>query len=270
MKRRTGFAVAVMIPILLLTLRCAALGKMDAGGLNLISLEDEWKLRDEFKAQVAKEHRLVTDPTVRAFIDDLGRRIVARTDLRDRAWDFGVVDDPSVNAFNLPGGLVYVNVGLLAQADTLDQLAAVMGHEIGHGVARHGTQMMTRAYGLDAITGLVFGEDRSKTEELLGGLVAGGVLSKYSREAENEADRLGIRFMHAAGFDPRGAATMFRALLALRQSQPSKVERFFSSHPLAEERIAHAESLAAQLPRSPSLVQDTRDYQEIRRRLGLD
>lgn len=268
MQTRARTATLLAAPIAVLTLGCAVLGTMQQGGFNLISLDDEWKMRDDLKQQVAKEYRLVNDSRAVAFINDLGRRIVAQTELKNRQWDFGIVDDPSVNAFNLPGGLVYVNRGLMTQADTLDQLAAVMAHEISHGVARHGTQMMTRAYGLDVITGIILGKDRSQTEEVLGSIVAGGALSKYSREAENEADRLGLGFMHAAGYDPRGAAAMFRKLLALRQREPSKVEGFFASHPLAEDRIANAEKLAAQLPRSASLIHDTREYQDLRSRLG--
>lgn len=270
MQTRARTATLFIASVAILTLGCAVLGDMQQGGFNIISLDDEWKMRDDLKQQVAKEYRLVNDSRAVAFINEVGRRIVAQTDLKDRQWDFGIVDDPSVNAFNLPGGLVYVNRGLMAQADTLDQLAAVMGHEISHGVARHGTQMMTRAYGLEVISGIVLGSDPSKSQEVLRSVVAGGMLSKYSREAENEADRLGIGFMHAAGYDPRGAAAMFRKLLALRQREPSKVESFFASHPMAEDRIANAEKQAAQLPRSASLIHDTRDYQDFRRRLGAN
>lgn len=269
MQTRTSSST-LLAAIAVLSIGCATVLGVQQGGFNMISLDDEWAMRDDFQREVAKQYRLVTDTRALAYINDLGRGLVAQTDLRDRRWDFGIVDDASVNAFNLPGGLVYVNRGLVGQADALDQLAAVMGHEIGHGVARHGTQLMTRAYGLDVLTGVVLGGDRSRSEELLGSIVSGGILSKYSREAEHEADRHGIRYMHAAGYDPRGAAAMFRKLLALRQRQPSKVERFFSSHPLTEERIANAEQLAQQLPRSSSLVHDTREYQDFRNRLGAD
>jgi predicted Zn-dependent protease len=246
---------------------CASILNMEQGGFNVISLDQEWAMRDDLMRQVQKEYRLIDDPTALSYVNEVGRRLVAQTDLRDRRWDFGIVDDASVNAFNLPGGLVYVNRGLVAEAASLDQFTAVMGHEIAHGVARHGTQLMTRSLGLDAIMGIVLGQDVSQTEQVLGSVVGGGILAKYGREAEREADRLGIRYMHAAGYDPRGAAAMFRKLLALRQGQPSKVEGFFSSHPLTEERIQSAEQQAAELSRTSSLVHDTPAYQDFRRRL---
>jgi predicted Zn-dependent protease len=267
---RTAAAPArAAVALALAACGCAELLTIEKGGFNLVSLDEEWAMREDLARQVASEFRLVRDPEAVAYLESVGRRIVAQTDLADRPWDFGIVDDDAVNAFNLPGGLVYVHKGLVAEADALDELTAVMGHEIAHGVARHGTQLMTRAAGVDAISGILLGNDADKKDELLRQIVGGGVLSRYSREAEREADQLGIRYAAGAGYDPAGAARMFRKLLALRGRKPSSVERFFSSHPLTEERIAEAEALARQLPRGSSMVHDTQDYQRFRRKLGV-
>jgi len=246
---------------------CALL-EVEQGGVNLISLDEEWAMRDDLMRQVEQQYPLVRDRAALDYLDRIGRSIVAETDLADREWDFGIVDSPDVNAFNLPGGLVYVNRGLVEQASSLDQLTAVLGHEIAHGVARHGTQLMTRAVGLDVLLGVVLGDDPSQVEQVLGGVVGSGALSRYGRGAEREADHLGIGYAHAAGYDPRGAAEMFRKLLALRQREPSAVDRFFSSHPLTEERIEAAEARAAELPRGRALVDDTPEYQSFRDRAG--
>ena len=244
---------------------CAALS-VEQGGFNLISLDEEWSMRDDLMKQVAQEYKLSSDPQMLAYLESLGTRLVAQTSLADRTWTFGIVDDDGVNAFNLPGGLVYVNRGLIQNAATLDQFTAVLGHEIAHGAARHGTQLMTRQMGLELLGSVLLGDDPNKREQVLAGIVAGGTLSSYGRDAEREADRLGIRFAYAAGYDPEGAIDMFRMLLSLRQGKPSSVGQFFSSHPLTEERIAHAQQIAAQLPDSPSLTHDTPAYQEFRRR----
>lgn len=244
---------------------CSALA-VEQGGFNIISLDEEWSMRDDLMKQVEEEYELSSDAQMLAYLDRIGTRLVAQTALADRPWTFGIVKDDAVNAFNLPGGLVYVNVGLIKNAETLDQFTAVLGHEIAHGAARHGTQLMTRQMGIGMLGSVLMGDNPSDREKLLAGIVAGGTLSSYGRDAERESDRLGIGFAHGAGYDPEGAVTMFEMLLGLRQGRPSSVERFFSSHPLTEERIAHARQIAATLPDSPTLIHDTPAYQDFRRR----
>ncbi len=258
----------LLIPVLLVSISgCAALS-VEQGGFNLVSLDEEWSMRDDLMKQVEQEYKLVADPQMLAYLNTIGRQLVAQTSLASRVWTFGIIDDDGVNAFNLPGGLVYVNRGLIQSATTLDQFTAVLGHEISHGAARHGTQLMTRQMGLELLGSVLLGDDPNQRQKLLAGVVAGGTLSSYGRDAEREADRLGIRAAHAAGYDPQGAIAMFQMLLGLRQGKPSSVGQFFSSHPLTEERIAHAERITAEFPDSPSLIHDTLEYQAFRKRAG--
>jgi len=261
---RTPLLIAtLLVPIF----GCAALS-VEQGGFNLISLNEEWSMRDDLMNQVQQEYALVSDPQALAYLETIGARLVAQTNLAGRPWTFGIIDDDSVNAFNLPGGLVYVNRGLIQNASTLDQFTAVLGHEIAHGAARHGTQLMTRQMGLGLLGSVLLGDDASEREQLLAGIVGSGVLSNYGRDAEREADTLGIRFAHSAGYDPDGAIAMFQMLLTLREGRPSSVGQFFSSHPLTEERIEHARRITAELPDSPSLIHDSPEYQALRRRAG--
>ena len=257
-------ALALVLAVAALVAGCASLG--GGGGFNLVSIEDEWRMRDDLRRQVAAQKRVVRDPAAEAYLRRIGQRLVAGTALAGRRWDFGIVDDGTLNAFNLPGGLVYVHTGLIREADTLDQLTGVLAHEIGHGVARHGTQLMTRAYGLEAIAAIVLGKDPSQSEQLLARVVGTGVLNDNSREFEREADSLAVRTTHAAGFDPRGIPEFFRALEQRRRREPSKVERFFSSHPMDAERIRDTEALIAGLPAGRGLIDDSREYQSFRAR----
>jgi len=263
-----GFRLAaLLLAAVLPAAGCAALA-VEQGGFNLISLDEEWSMRDDMMAQVEQEYALVSDPQAQAFLDRVGRRLVAQSKLAGREWTFGIVDDDNVNAFNLPGGLVYVNRGLITRAATLDQFTAVLGHEIAHGTARHGTQLMTRAMGIEILSGVLLGDDPSRRRAVLKDVVGSGVLSNYGRDAEREADRIGIRYSYAAGYDPQGAVRMFEMLLSLRQGQPSKVGQWFSSHPLTEERIANAREIVAGLPPSAAPVRDTPEYQAFRERLS--
>ena len=256
-----------MTPALVAVLLSLTLGASlaEAKGVNLVSLQQEWSMRNDLHAQVQQQYRLVNDRAAQQYLNQVGRRIAAQTPLGELPWDFFIVDDPSVNAFNLPGGLVYVNRGLIAEADSLDQLAGVLAHEIGHGASRHGTQLMTRSYGYNLLAGLLLGRDAGQGQRLLAQLVGTGMLTKYGREAENEADRLGVEYAARAGYNPRGAADFFRQLLDMRKRRPTKVEQFFSTHPLTETRIQNVENAASRYGNRGT--RDTRDFQQFRSRL---
>jgi predicted Zn-dependent protease len=253
----------MILPVFLTVLLSA--GMAQAAGLNLVSLDQEWSMRNDLHAQVQQQARLVNDRAALQYLNQVGRRIAAQTPMGNRPWDFFIVDDPSINAFNLPGGLVYVNRGLIAEADSLDQLAGVLAHEIGHGAARHGTQLMTRSYGYNLLAGLLLGRDAGQGQRLLAQLVGTGVLTRYSREAELEADRLGVDYAYKAGYNPRGSADFFQQMLQARQRRPTKVEQFFSTHPLTEQRIDRVEAAAARYPNRG--VHDTRAFQQFRSRV---
>jgi predicted Zn-dependent protease len=234
--------------------------------LNLVSMDQEWAMRDELLAQVSQEKQLVNDRASLDYINLVGRRLASQTPLGNRRWDFYIVRDSAVNAFNLPGGLVFVNSGLIAEAESLDQLAGVMAHEIGHGAARHGTQLMTRSYGYNLLASLALGRNPGQGRQIAAQLLGAGILTNYSRGAEREADRLGVNYTYRAGYDPQGLETFFGKLGNLRQRRPSKVQQFFSSHPLTEERVQIVDSEIARLPRKASLTHDTRNYQQFRAR----
>lgn len=255
----------MIAPALVAVLLSAATAAEARGGFNLISLDQEWSMRNDLHAQVQQEQRLVNDRAALQYLNQVGRRIAAQTPMGNRPWDFFIVDDPSVNAFNLPGGLVYVNRGLIAEADTLDQLAGVLAHEIGHGASRHGTQLMTRSYGYNLLAGLLLGRDAGQGKRILAQVVGAGVLTDYSRDAEREADRTGVEYAYRAGYNPKGAADFFRQLLDMRQRRPTKVEQFFASHPLTEERISNVEQAASRYGQRG--IRDTRDFQSFRSRL---
>jgi beta-barrel assembly-enhancing protease len=221
---------------------CATLG---LGGFNIISIEQEWELGREIEAELAGQLTLSSDAQVVGYVRDLGRRIVAGTPMADREWRFHVVVDESVNAFNAPGGLVYVNTGLIAAAENASELVAVLAHEVGHGVARHGTRRLSQQYGVAVLAGLVLGQDPGLVAEIAASIAAAGTMARFSREDEFEADEMGLRYSARAGYHPRGMVTFFGRLLEMERRDPGGVERFFASHPATEERIARAEGIIA-------------------------
>jgi len=245
-----------------------ALGCGGSGGdFNLISVEEEWQLGNQLAQDIAKQLRFNNDPDVNAYVRSVGQRIVAQTPYANLPWDFHVVEDPEINAFAIPGGHVYVNTGLIAAANNASELAGVMAHEISHVVARHSTEQISRQYGISVLAGVVLGQNPSVLSELAAQIIAGGALAKYSRAAESEADELGVKFMQAAGYNPHGMVTMFQTLLANQRSNPSRVEKFFATHPTTESRIRDVESQIAKLPQRTGLITDEAEFQQIHRRV---
>lgn len=257
---------ALLIALLVLQTGCATSG-VNRGDVNLVSLEQEWQLGRQLEKDLASQLDLVNDRRIVGAVSAIGQSIVAQTDLSGAPWTFHVVRDPALNAFNVPGGHVYVNTGLIENADNAAELAGVMAHEIAHGVSRHGTENLTRSYGLNIVAGLLVGENPALYEQLLAQVAGAGTMAHFSREAEREADTLGVRYMHSAGYDPMGMATMFQQLLENRRRRPSSVEQFFSSHPLTENRIAAVRAEARSLP-SQGVRTDTRNFRNLKNRVA--
>ncbi|MDN3554546.1 M48 family metallopeptidase [Halomonas maura] len=156
------------------------------------------------------------------------------------AWEVVVFDDPSPNAFALPGGKIGVNAGLLQVAQTPDQLAAVIGHEVGHVLADHGNERLTQQLGIQAVLLVVglFSEGEVGQEPLLQALGIGarlGIALPFSRTHEEEADLMGLEIMAEAGFDPRQSVTLWRNMAKAGGGQPPE---FLSTHPAHDSRIA--------------------------------
>lgn len=244
---------------------CASSG-VNQGDVNLISLQEEWQLGQQLEADLARQLDLSRDSVINGYVDRLGRRLVAQTEMANLPWEFHVVENPEVNAFNIPGGHVYVNTGLIAATDNVAELAGVMAHEISHGVSRHGTEQLTRVYGLNILAGALLGNDPATYERILAQIIGTGTIARFSRGAEEEADRRGVRMMYDAGYDPAGMVSMFEELLSRRRSRPSSVDQFFSSHPLTEDRIEIARSAIAQLPPRSGLVSRDQAFQGVRQR----
>jgi len=251
-------ARALLVPAALVLggagLGCATTG-VNKGDVNLVSVQEEWDLGNQLAADIAKQAKIVADPAVKAYVSTMGEKIVAAarhdSELAALPWTFDVIDDPQINAFNIPGGHVYLYSGLIAQARTYPEVMGVMAHEVSHGLARHGTENMTKQYGIAIVAGLVLGKNPAMYQELLANILANGAIMKFSRNAEREADDLGVHYLYEAGVNPQGIVDFFRVLMSMQQSRPSAIEQFFSSHPLTEDRIQDVSARIGALPPKP-------------------
>ncbi|HEV7395771.1 MAG TPA: M48 family metallopeptidase, partial [Pyrinomonadaceae bacterium] len=206
------------------------------------STEKEVRLGRELAAEVDRQSKFIDDPVVTEYINRVGQNIVLHSDAKV-AFTIKVIDSDEVNAFALPGGFFYVNKGLILAADNEAELAGVMAHEIGHVAARHAVENQAKATVAEylAMAGSIFlGGWPGLIYQNTAGLGLMTMFMKFSRGAEEEADKLGVQYMYAAGYDPNAMATMFEKLEAKNKKKPGLISRAFASHPAPPDRRAAA------------------------------
>ena len=233
------------------------------------SLEKEVALGRQLAAQVDREAKFVDDPVITEYINRVGQNVVLHSDAKI-PFTIKVIDSDEVNAFALPGGFFYVNKGLILAADNEAEVAGVMAHEIAHVAARHA--MENQAKGMLAEIGLLAGSI------FLGGI--GGLLinnaaqfgallgfMKFNRDAESEADSLGVQYLWAAGYDPGSMSTMFEKLQAKNKKKPGTISKLFASHPQPPDRVESTRQLVGRFPEREEYVLSTSEFQRVKSRL---
>jgi len=233
------------------------------------STEKEVRLGRELAAEIDREAKFIDDPMITEYVNRVGQNIVLHSDAKV-PFTIKVIDSDEVNAFALPGGFFYVNKGLLLAADNEAELAGVMAHEIGHVAARHAVENQAKMQLLDyaALAGSIFlGGWPGVIYQNTAGFGLLGAFMKFSRGAEEEADRLGVQYMYAAGYDPNAMATMFEKLEAKNKKKPGTISKLFASHPAPPERRAAALALAARFPEREEYIISTSEFQRVKSRL---
>lgn len=246
------------------------IGDREVGeGLNFYSLEKEIALGRQLSLEVEQSTRLLTDSVINDYVNRVGQLLVQHSDCKV-PFVIKVVDDDEVNAFALPGGFFYVNSGLILQADDEAELAGVMAHEIAHVCARHATRNVTKGQITQyaSLPLIFFGGPVGFALRQVSGLAMPMSFLKFSRDAEREADLLGIQYQYASGYDPTAFVDFFEKLEGQGKEKHSFVARAFMTHPMNDERIKRAEAELEVLPDRDSYITDTSDFDEIRDRLA--
>ena len=237
-----------------------------------VSTQQEVEMGQQYSAQVNQQLPIVTDPELHRYINVLGDSISKLADDRQLEWSFYIVDSKEVNAFAIPGGFIYVNRGLIERVDKLDQLAGVLGHEIGHVVKRHSVKQMEQAQkaNIGVTLACVLTKVCESQAAQAGIQVAGTALfAKFSRDDEIEADVEGIKNVIRAGIDPEGIPEMFAKLLEERRTRPAGVDAWFRTHPIEEDRIENTQKIIKQYDPLilQGLTEDSPNFQTFKRRL---
>ena len=250
---------------------CAAGATLSASACataSSVSQPQEVQMGQQYAAQINRQLPLVQDAEVNRYINVLGDSLARVTPRADLDWHFYIVDSPDINAFAVPGGFIYVNRGLIERATKMDEVAGVIGHEIGHVVLRHSIKQMAQQQNANTLVGLgcalsnVCSNGVAGTAIQLGG---SAVFAKFSRTDEAQADQEGVMFTTRAGIDPRGIPQMFQILLDERQSRPDAVSAFFASHPVEESRIQATRAQIQQTVPAATLTRLTQDTDNFHR-----
>jgi predicted Zn-dependent protease len=251
---KRALVVATVIPLLLGG--CALNPLTGERNFSLIGEGQEIEMGKEAAAEVAQTVGIYADAKAQRYVTELGQQLSAASERPKLPWTFQVVDDPVVNAFALPGGYIFVTRGLMTHLGSEAQLAAVMGHEIGHVTGRHSVRMISKATVGQALlgVGMVFSETLRSVGQLgMAGLSL--LFLKYGRDAEREADELGYRYALNTGYDVRSMPDVFATLKRVGEaSGQSRLPNWMSTHPAPDERIQRIQKLIAERTPPPGRV----------------
>ncbi len=198
---------------------------------SLISTQQEIEIGRDVGRQLEKEYGLVEDPELQARVDRIGKSMVAVCDRRDLPYSFKVLNSKEVNALAAPGGFIYVFKGLVDLMPSDDELAGVIGHELGHVVKRHAVRQMEKSLGMTLLFGLILGDKAV----FLQNLAMNAIMAGYSREDERQADQLGFIHSYKAGYNPY---SMMIGLQKLSELDSNSHYDLFSDHPESQARIS--------------------------------
>jgi predicted Zn-dependent protease len=228
--------------------------------ISFVSEAQEIQAGQQSQASIVAEFGTFEHRGWAARVDSMGKALAARSHRPELPWNFQVLDDPTVNAFAAPGGYIYVTRGILAHFNSEAQLAGVLGHEIGHVTARHYARQASQQQiaGIGLVVGAVFSETIARSADLAQtGL--GLLFLKYSRDNENESDRLGVDYSVKSGYDAREMPATYRTLSRIGERAGSRIPTYLSTHPDPGAREETVRALAAQAVGSRTDLRINRD-----------
>ncbi|PIP68578.1 MAG: hypothetical protein COW92_00540 [Candidatus Omnitrophica bacterium CG22_combo_CG10-13_8_21_14_all_43_16] len=234
-KRRSNLIILFLFPFLFLS-GCATLYNpaTEKKELVFITTPMEVALGKNTAMQVAKQYTFIKDPQQANRVTEIGEKVAKVSDRTDLKYHFAVVSDKEINAFTMPGGYIYINSGLLEITND-DELACVIGHEIGHVAARHIAKKLQAQLGYDILMNIALQNASVRQMRQAINLTFNLATLGYSREDELLSDRLGAKYAYKAGYDPYAMVTFLKKLQAKDKSDMGPV--FLRSHPYTSQRI---------------------------------
>jgi Zn-dependent protease with chaperone function len=262
----------VVVLAMVMMLGCAGRQPGDplTPGFNVYSKQDDIQLGQQAAAEIRRQVAVVEDQQLQDYVARLGLRLAEQPEAEDYPYSFTLINEPSINAFALPGGPIFIHSGLITAAETEGQLAGVLGHEIGHVVLRHGTNQASKATLIQlpaVLGGMAVGNEGmlGQLAQLGLGIGVNGLLMKYSRDAERQADAIGTQILAGAGYNPVEMANFFEKLASQGGDRPPL---FFSTHPYPEDRMERVMAEITAINVSRDFNADTGQFARMKQRVA--
>jgi len=258
----------IFIGLSFLLLNCATTGPGGKKSLILISTQEEVSIGQSLVKDVESQNKVTDDQVLAEYVNRVGQKIANLSDRTDLQYHFKVLESSQINAFACPGGFIYVYSGLLKTMDNEAQLSGVLGHEIGHVVARHSVKRLQQVLGLQVLLSIALGESSEATQKAIGaGFTL--IMQGYSRQNEFEADYDGTLYMTKAGYDPEGMVELFGKFKEMEKGRKtSSLDQLLASHPPTVDRIAKVEEEIKSFDLAgKQLVFGKEEYQNIKSHL---
>lgn len=244
------------------------------GSASTISPAQERRLGEDFMRRARQHLSFVDDPEITEYIQSLGLRLVAHSPGADRSFRFFVVNDPTINAFAVPGGFIGVHTGLVLATQSEAELASVLAHEIAHVTQRHIPRLIAESQRTSIpamaaiLASILLASAGHQGAEAGIALTTAAVAQKeinFTRAFEEEADRIGMLILASAGFDPRAMPAFFERMQNLNRHNETNLPEFLRTHPVTTSRIADSRNRAERFPYRQ--IPDSEDFHHVRAKL---
>jgi predicted Zn-dependent protease len=231
--------------------------------INVYTVPQEMAVGEVFSSQVEAQYPILNDPYIDWYLNHRGRLLADLSDRADIPYTFKVVDSPELNAFAIPGGHVYLNLGMIEALESESALLGVVGHEIGHVIAKHSMKQISQQTIIGIIGTVALNQYPNQWAALAANLFGTAGFLKMSRDAEREADAIGFDLLVRAGFDPSEMASTYQVLLDKYHDQPGMLDKLFTTHPPSVERIENIRAMAEARKLPSNLQKSTPSYRTM-------
>ncbi|HEU5282878.1 MAG TPA: M48 family metalloprotease [Burkholderiales bacterium] len=262
--------------LLIAPARAETLPELGDSSQTVLSAQQERQLGESIMRRIRASKHFLDDPEVGDYINGLGYRLVAQSPNAGQAFEFFLVDDPSINAFALPGGFIGAHTGLIVNADSESELAAVLAHEVAHVTQRHIARMFQqqKQAGMASLAAIALAVLAARSSpDLASAAMAGAQYAtiqtqlNFSRDNEREADRVGVQVLERSGLDPRAMPSFLERLQRAYRLYETNAPSYVRTHPLTYERIADVQNRVESMPYRQ--VPDSLEFQLVRARLQV-
>jgi beta-barrel assembly-enhancing protease len=239
------------------------------GGINFYSTDREITLGRGLATDIERQTKLFNDPVVTEYVNRIAQNLVRNSDAKV-PFTVKIIDNDEVNAFALPGGFMYVNTGLIMATENEAELAGVMAHEIAHVAARHATRNATKQeiWNIASIPLIFVGGPAGVAVRNIAQVAVPMSFLKFSRNAEREADLLGLEYQYSAGYDPAAMVGFFEKLKTREKKKAGFMAQAFSTHPMNEDRLKRSQkTIETMLPERDQYLLTSSEFDDIRVRL---